>query len=72
VSGNKHPKLKPGTELPGSDLKVNPGIGASKGAFATGEDPRQLEGGNTVEGDVGNDTNPQGGIDPGKLGRTNK
>ena len=54
------------------DLRRNPGIGESKGAFATGEDPKSTEGENTVEGDVENDTLPSGGVDPDQLGRTNK
>jgi hypothetical protein len=36
------------------DLKRNPGIGQSKGSFATGEDPQSIEGENTVEGDTEN------------------
>ena len=55
-----------------SDLDRNPGIGQSKGSFATGEDPELLEGENTTEGDIENDPNAQGGIDERKLGRTNK
>ena len=54
------------------DLDRNPGIGESKGAFATGLDPHGIEGENTVEGDVENDTRPSGGVDPDQLGRTNK
>ena len=33
---------------------------------------KTIGGENTYEGDVGNDTNPQGGIDPDQRGRTNK
>lgn len=53
------------------DLERSPGIGQSKGAFSTGEDPDLIEGENTVEGDVGNDGGPFGEVtkDPG---RTNK
>ena len=54
------------------DLERNPGIGESKGAFMTGEDPESLEGENTVEGDVENDTRPSGKVDADQLGRTNK
>ena len=61
------------------DLRGNPGIGQSKGAFAREgamggslDDLEDLEGVNTVEGDVENDTNPFGGITEGKLGRTNR
>jgi hypothetical protein len=52
------------------DLQVNPQIGGSKGANMAGVTPDELEefeGENTFEGDVENDTNPQGGIDkPGR------
>lgn len=54
------------------DLERDPGIGQSKGTFATGEDPEELEGLNTVEGDVENEVRPSGGVDPDKLGRTNR
>ncbi len=72
MSDNKHPKLKPGADVPGDDAKYNPGIGSSKGMFATGADPEIIAGENTVEGDVENDTTPQGGVDPRQVGRTNK
>jgi hypothetical protein len=42
------------------DLRENPGIGQSKGAFAMGGDLEDAEGENTVEGDVENDSAPQG------------
>lgn len=67
----KHPKQKP-QERAIDDLNANPGIGSSKGATMSGEDPRILEGDSTFEGDVGNDTNPEGGVDPNRMGRTNK
>lgn len=54
------------------DLERNTGIGQSKGAYATGEEPEDIEGENTVEGDVENDPEPDGSIDPDRLGRTNK
>jgi hypothetical protein len=38
----------------------------------SGEDPRVLDGGSTFEGDVTNETNPEGGVDPDRTGRTNK
>jgi hypothetical protein len=66
----KHPKTSPG-DRPRDDTETNPGIGTSKGTFATGESPKSIAGDNTVEGDIGNDTTPQGGVDP-KRGRTNK
>ena len=71
MTSNKHPKTQP-QERPRSDLQVDPGIGASKGTTMTGEDPRDLDGGSTFEGDVANQTTREGGVDPGKLGRTNK
>ena len=55
-----------------SDLERNPGIGESKGAFATGESPQDIEGENTVEGDIENDPDPSGRVNADRLGRTNK
>lgn len=81
MTSSKHPKTPPAgpddlgadTPRPPSDLERNPGIGASKGAFAaTGDDPETIEGDNTVEGDVANDVDSSGGVGSGKLGRTNK
>jgi len=63
IMTSKHPKLDRPTNV---DLVRNPLIGGSKGitmAQATPEDLQALEGENTIEGDVENDTNPQGGID---------
>ena len=54
------------------DLKRNPDIGQSKGAFATGEDPEELAGENTVIGDVGNDSTRNDGIPQKERARTNK
>jgi len=71
MSTSKHRKTKPG-ETPRDDLVDNPGIGASKGASAGKADSDLIEGDSTFEGDVENDTTPQGGIDPRHLGRTNK
>jgi hypothetical protein len=42
------------------DLRENPGIGQSKGAFAAGGSLDDAEGETTVEGDVDNDAGPQG------------
>jgi hypothetical protein len=70
---SKHPP--PGREpdpLPANDLDCDPGIGASKGATISGEDPTWIEGETTVEGDVANDAAPGGGIDPDQRGRTNR
>lgn len=49
-----------------SDLERNPGISSTGGG-----DPEDIEGDNTTEGDVMNDTTPSGGIDPDQRGRTN-
>ncbi|WP_018261303.1 hypothetical protein [Methylobacterium sp. WSM2598] len=65
---SKQPKTTTPTD---ADLKGNPGIGTSKGMTRAGADPEELEGDNTVEGDVANDVTPQGGIDPNQRGRTN-
>lgn len=54
------------------DLRGNPGIGQSKGAYAMGGDLDFAEGENTVEGDVENEAGPQGQASEGKLGRTNR
>lgn len=81
MTSSKHPKHPPagpddlGADVPPlqSDLERNPGIGASKGAFAmTGADPEDIEADNTAEGDVVSDGAKGGGVNPGKLGRTNK
>ena len=59
----KHPKLKRSTNV---DLVRNPLIGGSKGvtmAQATPDDLEELEGENTIEGDVENDAGLGGGID---------
>jgi hypothetical protein len=64
---SKHPKLDRPTNV---DLVRNPGIGSSKGvtmAQASLEDLEDLEGENTFEGDVANDTNAQGGIDKAEV-----
>jgi hypothetical protein len=64
---SKHPKLDHPTD---ADLVRNPGIGSSKGvtmAQASLDDLGALEGENTFEGDVENDTNAQGGIDKAEV-----
>jgi hypothetical protein len=67
----KHPKTKP-DERQRSDLDVDPGIGASKGTTISGEDPREIDGTSTFEGDVMNETSRAGGVDPNRTGRTNR
>src|SRR3954447_1107775 len=64
---NKHVKLNRPTNV---DLVRNPLIGGSKGTTMAGVTPDELEefeGENTFEGDVENDTNPQGGIDKAEV-----
>lgn len=67
----KHPKVRPG-ERPHNSAEVDPGIGRSKGTTISGQDPRLIEGESTFPGDVENETNAQGGIDPNRTGRTNR
>jgi hypothetical protein len=72
-SGEEDQMNRPKTDSPfADDRKRNPDIGQSKGSFATGEDPELIEGENTVEGDVENDSTYGDGADPDQLGRTNK
>ena len=66
MSSSKHPKTKTPSD---ASLRNDPGIGSSKGA--TGTD-REIDGENTFEGDVMNDTTPEGGIDPNQRCRENK
>ena len=59
------PKHRKSTKPSDQDLTCNPMIGASKGAYRAGARAKELEaseGVNTVEGDVENDTNSQGGL----------
>jgi hypothetical protein len=81
MTSTRHPKnpgdrkggLGSDTPRPPGDLDRNPGIGSSKGTFSrTGVDPEDLEAQSTTEGDVMNDTTPQGGVDPDQQGRTNR
>jgi hypothetical protein len=60
---SRHPKLN---RPMNTDLVRNPMIGGSKGvtmAQASIEDLEALQGENTIEGDLENDTNSHGGID---------
>ncbi|MBP1804470.1 hypothetical protein [Rubellimicrobium aerolatum] len=68
MSASKHPKTH---EPSDADLKGNPGIGSSAGT-AGADDEDLADGDTTFEGDVMNDTTPQGGVDPEQTGRTNK
>jgi hypothetical protein len=69
MSRAKHEKGR-GSPFP-DDLQRNPGIGQSKGSFATGVPPEEIEGQSTVEGDVDNDTTASGGVPQGKRERSN-
>lgn len=65
MSGSKHEK---GTSPFPDDLERNPGIGQSKG----GTRPEDLDGDNTIEGDVENDVDPRtGAVREDQLGHTN-
>ena len=79
MSTNKHPSAGHEPDpLPADDLATNPGIGESQGVTrASGltgqrEDPADIEGDNTVEGDVDQDVDRTGAISPDHRGRTNK
>lgn len=68
MSTSHHPKTKTPND---KDLRINPGIGQSKGLSRfTGDD--DIIGDMTEEGDVSNETNRYGGIDPDHRGRSNK
>lgn len=59
-------------DIPSPDHhESDPAIGQSKG-IGSREDLELIEGENTVEGDVENDSTFGGGVDPAQLGRTNK
>lgn len=60
---SRHSKLR---NPSGRDLKHNPLIGGSKGvvmAQASSEDIEEIEGTNTFEGAIDNDTSPAGGLE---------
>jgi hypothetical protein len=59
------PKHRKSPKPSDKDLDCNPMIGGSKGAYRAGAKAKDLEdslGANTIEGDIENDTTPQGGI----------
>ena len=63
MSAPKHQKSRKPTD---SDLRNNPLIGGSKGttmAGVTSDELEEQQGVNTIEGDIENDTNAQGGVD---------
>lgn len=68
MTSSQHPKVRTPSD---KDLKNNPGIGQSKGLDRfTGDE--EIAGASTEEGDVANETNREGGVDPDHLGRTNR
>ena len=71
MNKTRHEKKREGETPFRSDLERNPGIGQSKGSFMTGESPEEIEGDNTVEGDIENDATLQGAVTADE-GRTNK
>ena len=67
---NHHPKTQVPTDL---DLKRNPGIGQTTQGIDNAETTfEDEEADSTVEGDVMNETNASGGVDPDHRGHTNK
>ncbi|MGK6355007.1 hypothetical protein ACMGDH_07235 [Sphingomonas sp. DT-207] len=71
MTSSKHDETQP-KGRPRDDLMENPGIGQSKGLFATGADPNELAGENAMEGDVENEAGAQGQASDTRLGRTNR
>ena len=68
MTSDKHPKRPRPSD---KGLVENPGIGRSPG-IVTPEGGELLKGDNSVEGDVANDVNRQGGVNPRHVGRTSK
>jgi len=68
MTSDKHPKTQKPSD---KDLVEDPGIGRSP-SIVTPEDDELLKGDDTVEGDVANDLNQQGGVDPRQIGRTSE
>lgn len=69
MSSNKHLKTATPTD---ADLKGNPEIGQTRGTTMAGAPPDLIKADSTVEGDVQNETNRDGSVDPNHLGRTNR
>jgi hypothetical protein len=68
MTTSQHPQTRKPSD---KDLKINPGIGQSKGLNRhVGDDP--ILGDATEEGDASNETNRFGGVNPEHRGRTNK
>lgn len=73
MSSSKHPKVDERDNPLPKDQERNPEIGQSGGTFSmTGNSPDAIEGDNTVEGDIENDTTPTGGVPEHQRMRTNK
>jgi hypothetical protein len=69
---SKHPRPdQQPTPSANDDLERDPGIGTSKGTFATGVDVDEIEGENTFEGDVDNDVDRTDAVRPEIRGHTN-
>jgi hypothetical protein len=68
MSGNKHEK---GSSPFKSDIERSLGIGQSKGSFAIGIPPEEIESENTVEADTDNDATVTDGIPERERARTN-
>jgi hypothetical protein len=68
MSSSKHQKGKSPLK---SDLERNPGSGQSKGSFATGIPPEEIEGESTVEGDTDNDSTVTDGVPEREGAHTN-
>jgi hypothetical protein len=67
MTSTKHDK---GESPFADDLQRNPGIGQSQGSVTTGESPLSIEGENTVEGDVENDSTANDGVPEEERERT--
>jgi hypothetical protein len=66
---NQHHKTQTPNDL---DLKRNPGIGqTTRGVDQEETTFEDEEGENTIEGDVMNETNADGSVNPNHRGRTN-
>lgn len=64
-------KPKQGERAFADDLEGDPGIGRSKGSFMTGQSPNLIDGENTVEGDIENDSTGSAGVPEEERERTN-
>lgn len=67
---SKHPAPDDQPVKGPDDLERNPGLGQGGGVYRQ-EGLEPIEGESTVEGDTGNNVQPDGSIDPNDQGRTN-